>query len=168
VEHPEIDVVVSGSPSTCADHLAYLGPVADTGDLEATAAATAVYAFSVLGLRRDRLRTVTGALDLVDGSSVLLYPEPDYGQFGLIVSPPGVSMWSGVHAYCRLHHIEPEEVLAVGDGLNDISMLRQAGVAVGVHGGAPEAAEVSEHLIDPPVANGWTRIVDLVGVAQSA
>jgi hydroxymethylpyrimidine pyrophosphatase-like HAD family hydrolase len=167
VEHPEFDIVVSRSPSTCADHLSYLGQVAVTGDLEATVATAAVYAFSVLGRSRERLGTVAEALALIDGSSVVLYPEPDYGQFGLIVSPPGVSKWTGVHAYCHLHDIEPEEVLAVGDGLNDIPMLRQAGVAVGVRGGVPEAIAASQHLIDPPIANGWSRIVDLVAACRS-
>jgi len=167
VEDPENDIVVSESPSTCIDHLSYLGPIAAIGDLEATAATTDVYAFSVLGLRRERLSAVAEALALVDGSSVLLYPEPDYGQFGLLVSPPGVSKWSGVDSYCHLHNIDPDEVLAVGDGLNDIPMLRRAGVAVGVRGGVREAVALSEHLIDPPTENGWTRIVDLVGASPS-
>jgi len=165
VEHPEIDIVVSDFPSTCADHLAYLGSVAATGDLEATAANSDVYAFSVLGLSRERLGTVADALRVVDGATVLLYPEPNYGHFGLIVSPPGVSKWMGVLAYCQRHNIEPEEVLAVGDGLNDIPMLRQAGVPVGVRGGASEAIAMSEHLIDPPGVNGWITIVDLVGAS---
>jgi hydroxymethylpyrimidine pyrophosphatase-like HAD family hydrolase len=162
VEHPEIDIMISGSPSTCNEHLAYLGPVAGRGDLDATAATTDIYAFSVLGLRREQLEGVAEALNLVEGSSVVLYPEPDYGQFGLIVSPPGVNKWTGVHAYCRLHSIAAEEVLAVGDGLNDIPMLRQAGVAVGVRGGTPEAMALAEAFIDPPADNGWARIVELV------
>jgi hydroxymethylpyrimidine pyrophosphatase-like HAD family hydrolase len=65
-------------------------------------------------------------------------------------------------AYCRQCGIEPDEVLAVGDGLDYLTMLRQAGVAVAVRGGAPEAIDESEHLIDPPEAGGWARILDLV------
>lgn len=104
VEDPEIDVVVSESPSTCAAHLSYLGPVATIGDLEATVATADVYAFSVLGLSHEQLGVVAEALIAIAGSSVLLYPEPDYGQFGLIVSPPRVSKWTGVLAYCQLHN----------------------------------------------------------------
>ena len=165
VEHPEIDIVVSGSPSTCPAHLTYLGPVAAVGDLETTAATSEVYAFSVLGSSRERLARV--ALALAAGSRAVLYPEPAYGQFGLIVSPPGVCKWSGVDAYCRRHHIEPEEVLAVGDGLNDLPMLRQAGTAVGVRGADPGVVAVSEHLIDPPTTGGWAAIVDLVDASRS-
>ncbi len=168
VEHPEIDIVVSDAPSTCPDHLTYVAPVTAVGDLEVTAATQDVYAFSVLGLSNERLREVVDALALVDGSAAVLYPEPEYGQFGLIVSPPGVSKWTGVHTYCRQHDIGPEEVLAVGDGLNDLTMLRQAGMAVAVRGGAPEAIAASEHLIDPPEAHGWARVVDLVADSFSS
>jgi len=168
VEDPEIDIMVSEAPSTCAEHLAKIGSVAAMGDLQATAAVIDVYQFSLLGLSRERLGPVAEALALTDASSVVLYPEPRYGEFGLTVNPPGVSKWNGVDAYCRQYNIGPEEVLAVGDGLNDITMLRQAGVAVGVRGGSHEVIAVAEHLIDPPVANGWARIVDLAGASRSS
>jgi hypothetical protein len=168
VEHPDIDIVVSEAPSTCADHLRYLGPIAAVGDLSDTAETHDVYAFSVLGLSKNRLKAVVDALGFVDRSSAVLYPEPDYGQFGLIVGPPGVSKWTGVAAYCQRCGMEPDEVLAVGDGFNDLTMLRQAGVAVAVRGGAPEAIDESEHLIDPPEAGGWARILDLVEASVSS
>jgi hydroxymethylpyrimidine pyrophosphatase-like HAD family hydrolase len=166
IDHPEIDVVVSGTPSTCADHLAYLGPVAAVGDLETTAERAALYEFAVLGVSRARLEPLAAALSS-EGSSVILYPEPRYGQFGLIVSPPGVSKWTGIAAYCRRHEITFDEVLAVGDGLNDVAMMRQAGTAVGVRGAAPEVISASDHLIDPPCEDGWTEIVDLVAASRS-
>jgi len=162
VEHPEFDIVISEAPSTCAEHLTNLGSAAAVGDLFDTAASLEVYAFSVLGLSKQRLGAVADALALVAGSTAVLYPEPDYGQFGLIVNSPGVTKWTGVLAYCRQEGIGREEVLAIGDGLNDIAMLRHAGVAVAVRGGAPEAIAESEHLIDDPGAEGWARIVDLV------
>ena len=160
VEHPDFDIVVSESPSTCAEHLAYLGSMAATDDLETMAATTDVYAMSILGRSRERLGEAAKALMGI--GEVLLYPEPDYGQFGLIVNPRGISKWSGVLAYCRLHDIESGQVLAVGDGLNDVPMLKQAGLAVGVRGGVPEATSICEHMIEPPELGGWSKIVDLV------
>ncbi len=163
VEHPEFDIVVSGAPSTCGAHLARLGTDAITGDLETTTATAPVYAFSVLGLRHERLRPVLDELDQMPEASAVLYPEPVYGDYGLIVNPPGITKWSGIVAYCRLHGIEANEVMAVGDGLNDIPMLEHAGVAVAVRGGAPGALAISHHVIAPPSFDGWVEIVDLVG-----
>ena len=141
--------------------------MAGRGDLQATARTSDVYAFSVLGLGLERLRPVADDLAGGRGSGAVLYPEPDYWQYGLIASPPGVTKWTGVDAYCRRHGIAGEEVLAVGDGLNDVAMLEQAGTAVAIRGGAPEAVVAAEHLIDPPAGEGWTRIVDLVHASRS-
>jgi hydroxymethylpyrimidine pyrophosphatase-like HAD family hydrolase len=143
--------------------VARLGRDASTRDLEATAAREAVYAFSVLGLSRERLSPVYDELLHTPDASAILYREPAYGDYGLIVNPPGITKWTGVEAYCRRHDIDADEVMAVGDGLNDIPMLRHAGVAVAVHGGAPEAIAVAQHLIAPPTSGGWTEVIDLVG-----
>ena len=98
-----------------------------------------VYAFSVLGLDREVLAPVARKLADAHGATVVLYPEPDYGNFGIVVNPPGVSKWSGIDAYCTLNGIESQEVAAVADGLNDLEMLRQAGVGIGVRGGAAKS-----------------------------
>lgn len=52
--------------------------------------------------------------------------EPEsLGGLDLIVTPLGVSKWTGIETYCQMHDIAPEEVLAVGDGLNDLPMLNR-------------------------------------------
>ena len=48
-----------------------------------------------------------------------------FGQWGIVVGPPGVTKWSGVRAYCEREGIDRTEVLAVGDGDNDVAMLQQ-------------------------------------------
>ena len=162
VDDPEIDIAVSTSPSTCAPHLEKLGRLAGTRDLSETATTMGVYAFSILGLDLEILAPV--ARDLADehGTTVVLYPEPDYGKFGLIVNPHGVSKWSGIEAYCTLHGIESDEVAAVGDGLNDLEMLRQAGVGIGVRGGRDEVIEMADFLIEPPERGGWHKLVGIL------
>lgn len=162
VEHPEFDIMVSETPSTCAEHLAKVRADTTTGDLVVTAGTSEVYAFSVLGVSRERLAPVCEELNRTNGSHAILYDEPVYGQCGLIANPPGVSKWTGIEAYCRLHGITAGEVMAVGDGVNDIPMLQRAGVAVGVRGGAPEAVALADHVIEPPAASGWSRIIDLL------
>src|SRR6202021_1942701 len=125
-----------------------------TRDLSETATTMAVYAFSILGLDLEVLGPVARQLADEHETTVVLYPEPGYGRFGLIVNAHGVSKWSGIEAYCTHHGIEFDEVAAVGDGLNDLEMLRQAGVGIGVRGGPDEIIEVADFWIDPPERGG--------------
>ena len=162
VEDSEIDIAVSRSPSTCAPHLEKLGRLAETRDLAETASTMSVYAFSVLGLDREVLAPVAGELADAHGATVVLHPEPDYGKFGIVVNPQGLSKWSGIEAYCTLHGIETDEVAAVGDGLNDLEMLRQAGVGIGVRGGRGDVIEMADFLIESPERRGWHKLGGII------
>ena len=166
VEDPTIDIAVSTKPSTCAPHLEKLGRLAGIRDLAETATTMAVYAFSLLGLDMEQLAPVARELADEHGTTVVLYPEPDYGKFGLVVNPHGVSKWSGIQAYCSLHGIESDEVAAVGDGLNDVEMLRRAGVGIGVRGGRREITELADFLIDPPERGGWRKVVGILATME--
>jgi hydroxymethylpyrimidine pyrophosphatase-like HAD family hydrolase len=167
VDDPEIDVALSATPSTCAEHVAHLGPIAGTRDLDEIALTHAVFAFSVFGRDHDVLAPV--ARELTDaGLAVVLYPEPVYGRFGLLVNPQGVSKWSGIEAYCARHDIAPDEVAAVGDGLNDLDMLRQAAVRIGVRGGRDEVAAIADFMIDAPERGGWVKTIEIVAPGGAA
>lgn len=161
VDDVDVDIVLSGSPSTCPAHVEYLRPVSRVGSLDEAVARLPVYAFSVLGLARSRLEPVAGLLR-GQGVELVFYPEPSYGEYGLIANPPGVSKWSGVDAFCRVHGISATEVLAVGDADNDLTMLTHAGVAVGVEGGTEGVLALADHVIAAPAKNGWATLLDLI------
>jgi hydroxymethylpyrimidine pyrophosphatase-like HAD family hydrolase len=161
IDDPNIDVVVSERPSTCRAHLLAFGPWVEPANLDAIVSEQPVYAFSLLGLPQATLRPVAMAIPS-DCGQVLLYPEPTYNAFGLIVNPPGITKWSGVAAYCHQHGIGPQEVLAVGDGDNDVTMLQRAGIAVAVSGGTPGVLALTEHRIPPPSEGGWANLLDLI------
>ena len=48
---------------------------------------------------------------------------------------------------------------AVGDGLNDLDMLRNASLRIGVRGGCDEVMEMAHCLINGPERKGWQDIV---------
>lgn len=163
VDDPDVDIIVSSDPSTCAAHLEYLGPVAGTRNLNDAVSTTAIYAFSVLGLDHELLAPLAdelaGELACEGRANAVLYPERSYGRFGLIVTPLGVSKWSGIEAYCARYGISSEEVAAVGDGPNDLDMLRHSHLRIGVRGGCDEVVEMADCLIDAPERGGWKEIL---------
>jgi hypothetical protein len=61
---------------------------------------------------------------------------PSSGMRVLEVFSPGVNKWEGVLHVARRHGVAPEEVVAIGDDANDLSMIRGAAVGVAM-GNAP-------------------------------
>lgn len=161
VDQPDVDVIVSSTPATSTAHLAYLGPIAATGDLDEAVAAPGAYGFSVTGRPHPEVADLADDLAAL-GTELMVFHEEQYGGWSVVVAPPGVTKWDGVLAHAGRRGITPDEILAVGDGDNDVEMLTRAGVAAAVRGGTERALAAADHLIDGPESNGWTAIVDLV------
>ena len=57
---------------------------------------------------------------------VNVFQDKVFGGWTLDSAPKGVNKWSGVEAYCRYRDLDPAEVLAIGDGDNDVELLERA------------------------------------------
>jgi Cof subfamily protein (haloacid dehalogenase superfamily) len=64
----------------------------------------------------------------------------------LDLAPEGVSKASGLEAVCARLGVDPSEVLALGDGLNDLEMLRWAGRGVAMGGSPPQVIEAADDV----------------------
>jgi hydroxymethylpyrimidine pyrophosphatase-like HAD family hydrolase len=85
------------------------------------------------------------------------------GGMTLTVRPPGISKWQGVLAWCADQGLDPDRVLAVGDGQNDVELLEAARVACVVADGCDAALALADHVLDPADAGGWAAVLDQVG-----
>jgi Cof subfamily protein (haloacid dehalogenase superfamily) len=72
---------------------------------------------------------------------------PTYGVEVLEVFDPGVNKWEGVLHVARAHGIAAGEIVAIGDDLNDVPMLRNAGLGVAMGNARPEARAAARHVI---------------------
>jgi glucosyl-3-phosphoglycerate synthase len=88
---------------------------------------------------------------------------------GRLMLSPAMSHPHGCqeHSSCKrnvmLHMMErmgiaPEQVLAVGDGENDICMLREAGISIAFHPMTPRVGEAARHT----VTGSFTEVLPLV------
>ncbi len=73
------------------------------------------------------------------------------------VNPAGVTKAAGIREVCRLLEIDLSQVVAVGDSMNDIDMIRAAGLGVAM-GNAQDAVKAAADLV--------TASNDRDGVAQ--
>ncbi|MGH3412312.1 MAG: HAD family hydrolase [Marmoricola sp.] len=62
----------------------------------------------------------------------------------LDLSPVGVNKASGLAVVCQELELDPADVLAVGDGRNDLDMLRWAGRGVAMGQAVPEVREAAD------------------------
>lgn len=159
VDHRDVEVFVSTSPGTHPGHLAMLSPVAAVGDLDRVVAEESVLGFSLLGVDHDAARRIAQRLDGLAEPHVdnaIEFP----GRASLTIAPFGQSKWDGVLAYCRHRGLDPDRVLCLADGANDIELLDGSARRLVPEGANPDALLRADHIIPPAAQGGWAAVVD--------
>ncbi len=82
------------------------------------------------------------------------------GEDMLEIMAAGVNKGAALHAVATLLGIPPAQVMALGDGLNDIPLLRQAGLGIAM-ANAPEPVRLAARIVaGPNTADGWASAVE--------
>ena len=157
VDRPGVDVVIGAQPSTHARHVEHIGEWLSRRDLDEVVATEPVYSFMVVDADPERLARVAG--NLGGAGSAVLTRNPFLGGSTITVRPPQTSKWEGVASYCAAEGLDPERVLAVGDGENDLELLGNAAVSCVVRDGCDAALALADHVIDPAREGGWAAIL---------
>lgn len=152
------DVVVGSEPATHPRHLDALEPWLRRGDLAAATAHEDVLCFGIVGGDRGRLDEV--AASLAPHASALVTDDRVFGGATVMVAPHQVTKWDGVEAFCRARGLDPTRVLAIGDGENDVELLRRSAVACVVEDGCAEALACADVVVGPAVRGGWAELLD--------
>jgi HAD superfamily hydrolase (TIGR01484 family) len=79
--------------------------------------------------------------------------------FNLEINPFGVSKASGMHDVCELLGIEMSEVIAMGDSLNDMAMIKAAGLGVAMGNAQEEVKEAADVITATNHENGVAHII---------
>ncbi len=85
---------------------------------------------------------------------------PVHGLEVLEVFDPAVNKWEGVLHVARRHGVEPHQIVAIGDDLNDIPMIRQAGLGVAMGNARPEVLAVAKRVIGSNRDEGLAAFLD--------
>jgi hydroxymethylpyrimidine pyrophosphatase-like HAD family hydrolase len=161
VDHPSWDAFLGPAPSTHPEHVRQLGDTATTDDLARVAAEEVVLGFGMIGVPHAAGVAAQQALgDLVE---VHLDRSLDYpGMASLTAAPKGQSKWDGVLAYCAVHSLRADRVLAVADGPNDLELLDAAAISAVPEVAHASALERADHVIGAAVDGGWADILAFV------
>lgn len=159
LDHPELDAVLSASPSTNPDHARAIG--GPPADLDRVVAEEAVLGFSLIGVPHRRCVAARDAVG--DQAETHLDRSLEYpGTATLTVAPHGQSKWDGVLAFCAARGLDSSRVLAVADGTNDVELLDGAAVALVPEVAHAVALERADHVIPSAADAGWVAVLDHV------
>ena len=94
----------------------------------------------------------------------VLHP-PRYRGFFTEISPAGVTKWSAIQRLAQDWGIDDAEICAVGDDVNDIPMIRAAGLGVAM-GNAQPAVKAAADRIAPTPRRRWVGAGGRVAVGE--
>lgn len=72
----------------------------------------------------------------------------------------GVDKWTAVERICAWRGVDPARVVAIGDGLNDVGMIRGAGLGIAMGNALPEVREVADRVVAPFDRDGVAEAID--------
>jgi len=85
--------------------------------------------------------------------------SPRYRGFLVEITPAGVSKWSGVRRLAESWGIEEASICAVGDDVNDIPMIRAAGLGVAMGNALAEVKAAADIVAPTHDENGLVQVV---------
>ena len=85
---------------------------------------------------------------------------PSYGVEVLEIFDPAVNKWEGVLHVARRHGISAQEIVAIGDDINDLPMVRSAGLGVAMGNAIPEVLAAAKKVIGGNHEEGLATFLD--------
>ena len=76
------------------------------------------------------------------------------------VFDPSVSKWQGILHVAGRHQIKPEEIVAIGDGINDLVMVKNAGLGVAMGNAHPDLLKCAAKIIGPNTEDGLAEFLE--------
>jgi hypothetical protein len=91
-----------------------------------------------------------------------LVPSHSNTTFYLEIIPARVSKWAGLAALAAHRGIPPESICAVGDQVNDLSMIRSSGLGVAMGNGHDEAKAAADFVCGRHDEDGLVEVVERI------
>ena len=85
---------------------------------------------------------------------------PSYDVEVLEVFDPSVNKWEGIMQVAKSHGIDPSQIVAIGDDVNDITMIASAGLGVAMGNARPEVAAVAKRVIGRNDQDGLAEFLE--------
>ncbi len=88
--------------------------------------------------------------------------SPRYRDWLCELAPAGVTKWSGIMAVAREWGLRGDEICAVGDDVNDLPMIRAAGLGIAMGNAVAEVQAAADRVVGTSDAAGIADVVEMV------
>ncbi len=85
---------------------------------------------------------------------------PAYGVEVLEVFDPSVNKWEGILHIARRHAIDASQIIAIGDDVNDLHMIRNAGLGVAMGNARPAVQAIAKRVIGSNKDDGLAEFLE--------
>ncbi len=127
-------------------------------DLHHTMRVGVVAAGTRMGETKNAVQETFGSRVVVQHFEAIQESDPDQTVHVMEVFAAGVDKWRGLTWLAQQHGIESGQIAAIGDQINDVMMLREAGCGIAMANAVEATLAVADHL---------TRSCDEDGVAHA-
>ncbi|GGH75959.1 hydroxymethylpyrimidine pyrophosphatase-like HAD family hydrolase [Pullulanibacillus pueri] len=79
---------------------------------------------------------------------------------GFEIVAPGVSKWSAIKSLLNAYRISPNDVVAIGDGPNDIDMLRHVGTGVAMGNASTDVKAAADFVTGHHEDDGLAEFIE--------
>ena len=119
-----------------------------------------VFAAFTIG-NRDQMLAVERAIhEMFPGQYVThVLRSPRYEGFFCEIAPAGVDKWSAVRTVSAMCGVPLEAVCAVGDDVNDLPMIREAGLGIAMGNALPVVKEAADYVAPTHDEEGLAEVV---------
>ena len=95
-----------------------------------------------------------------DDLAIHVLRSPRYTGWMCEIAPAGISKWSGIEHVAAAAGIRDEEICAVGDDVNDIAMIRGAGLGIAMGNALDEVKAAADRIAPGHDSDGLVAVVD--------
>jgi Cof subfamily protein (haloacid dehalogenase superfamily) len=85
---------------------------------------------------------------------------PTYSVEVLEVFDPAVNKWQGILHVAETHGVQPGQIVAIGDDINDLPMIQNAGLGVAMGNARPEVLAAAKRVIKTNSEDGLAEFLE--------
>jgi len=164
VDDAEADMLIGPGSAHGGAYLAKAVGYSRVDSLDEAIEGSTVIGFGSFGHEYDLLEPIANRINDESLATAIIGVSHFEGDHGIMIQEHEVDKQTGIEAWCARANIDLSRLAVVGDGHNDIEMLRAAKIAIVPSNAPEEIRELADAIIPPNEEGGWEQIPSIIGL----